>query len=152
VTAVRQLLTAFIGGEIDPHMSGRVDTEQYAYGLETCENFVAINEGPLIKRPGFEYICDADPTSSWLGTFTFSITQDYLIEWGALKARFYTNGGRIETGPGVAYEVVTPYAAADCPRLSTQQSFDRLYIDHASYKPAALTRTTALTFSHANTR
>lgn len=151
MTALRQIITAFFGGETDPHMGGRVDTEHHAYGLSVCENFVAINEGALVKRPGFEFICDADATSTWLSAFRFSITQEYLIEWGALKARFYTNGGRIETAPGVAYETVTPYAAADCPRLSFQQSYDRLYIDHAGYKPGSLSRTSAITFSHAYT-
>lgn len=145
---LKHLLAGFIGGEIDPHMHGRVDTEQYAYGLEKCENFVAINEGPLVKRPGFEYIRDAAPTASWLGAFRRSIDQEYVIEWSALKARFYTNGVRIESDPVTPYEVTTPYAAADARYLSTAQSYDRLYIDHPSYPPAALARLTATTFDH----
>lgn len=150
MAAVRKLLTAFLGGEISPLLSGRVDTEQYAYGLATCENFVPVNEGPLVKRPGFAYVCDADATSSWLSAFRFSITQEYMLEWGAAKLRFYTNDARIETSPGVAYEVVTPYAAADAPRISSQQNYDRLYLNHGSYPPAALSRTGAATFAHAN--
>ncbi|WP_404480041.1 hypothetical protein [Novosphingobium sp. BL-52-GroH] len=145
---VRKLLTGFLAGEIDPMMHGRIETDHYQYGLSTCENFVPTNEGPIVKRPGFEYIRDADPTSTWLSVFRFSIAQEYLIEWGEQKARFYTNGARIETG-GVAYEVVTPYAAADAPALSTSQSYDRLYIDHGSYRPASLLRTSAVTFTHA---
>ena len=97
----RHILAAFVGGEIDPHMHGRVDTEQYSYGLELCENFVAINEGPLVKRPGFEYIRDAAATATWLSPFRFSVTQEYVIEWSNLKARFFTNGVRIETAPNV---------------------------------------------------
>lgn len=144
----RHLLAAFIGGEIDPHMHGRVDTDQYAYGLELCENFVPVNEGPLVKRPGFEYIRDAVATASWLSAFRFSITQEYVIEWSEDKARFFTNGVRIETAPNVAYEIITPYAAADAPYLSLSQSYDRLSIDHTSYPPAALKRLTATTFDH----
>lgn len=146
---VKHLLAAFVGGEIDPYMHGRVDTEQYGYGLEKCENFVAVNEGPLVKRPGFEYIRDAAPTASWLGAFRFSVAQEYVIEWSEAKARFYTNGVRIESDPVTPYEIVTPYAAADCRYLSTAQNYDRLYIDHASYPPAALSRLTATTFAHA---
>lgn len=151
MTALRHQITAWLGGELNPLLAGRVDTDQYAYGLATCENFACINEGPLVKRPGFYYLNDADPTSAWLGSFRFSITQEYAIEWGAIKARFYTNGARIETAPGVAYETVTPYAAADCAKLSSQQSYDRLYIDHVSYAPGALTRTSSITFTHATT-
>lgn len=148
MAALRHLLTGFFGGELDPLLSGRVDSEQYRYGLATCENFVCVNEGPLVKRPGFEYICDADDTASWLGAFRFSITQEYAIEWGELKARFYTNGVRIETSPGVPFEAVTPYAASEAARLSTQQSYDRLYIDHPAHPPGALVRSDAVTFSH----
>lgn len=145
----RHMLPAFVAGEIDPHMHGRVDTEQYSYGLELCENFVPINEGPLVKRPGFEYIRDAADTASWLSAFRFSIDQEYVIEWSEEAARFFTNGVRIETAPNVAYEISTPYAAADCPYLSTAQSYDRLYIDHRDYPPAALSRLSATTFAHA---
>lgn len=147
--AYRHVLNAFTAGEIDPLLCGRTDTEHYAYGLETCENFVAVGEGPLIKRPGFEYVCDASETASWLGTFRFSITQEYVIEWCELGARFYTNGGRIETSPGTAYEITTPYMAAHAPQLSTQQSYDRLYINHSAYPPGAIARTGAATFVHA---
>jgi hypothetical protein len=149
MSIVRHMLTAFIGGELSPFMAGRVDTQQYANGLERCENFVPINEGPIVKRPGFEFICDADASSTWLGAFRFSIDQEYVIEWGEAKARFYTNGVRIETGPGVAYEIITPYSAAIASMLSTQQSYDRLYIDHADHPPAAIVRTAATTFAHA---
>lgn len=145
--SVRHLLSAFVGGELDPLMMGRVETDQYAYGLATCENFVAVNEGALVKRPGFEFIRDADPTSTWLSAFRFSVTQEYVLEWGTNKLRFFTNGLRIETAPNVAYEVVTTYAAADAPAISTQQSYDRLYLDHASYAPRRLTRTSATTFA-----
>lgn len=146
---LRHLLTAFIAGEISPLLFGRVDTQQYQFGLQACENFVPVNEGPLVKRQGFEFICDADETAVWLTAFRRSIAQEYVIEWGDEKARFFTNGGRIETAPNVAYEVTTPYVAAHVPELSMQQSYDRLYIDHASYPPGSLSRTSPVTFTYA---
>jgi hypothetical protein len=147
----RHLQAAFIGGEIDTLMTARVDTDQYALGLDLCENFVPVNEGPLIKRPGFEYIRDAAPTAEWLSAFRFSITQEYVLEWSDLKLRFFTNGVRIEPVPPTPLEVTTPYPAAIARELSMQQSFDRLYIDHRNYKHAALTRTGAIAFSYAPT-
>ena len=65
MTFRRILRTAFIGGELDPLLEGRIDTEQHALGLSVCENFVPINEGPLIKRQGFEYVAPAPATASW---------------------------------------------------------------------------------------
>jgi len=129
-------------------MMGRSDTAIYQIGLDTCENFIPTVEGPIVKRPGFEYICPADEASTWLSTFRFNLTQDYVIEWSELKARFFTNGGRIETAPGIAYEIETPYAATDTPAMSFQQSYDRLYIAHRGYGLAQLIRTGAEAFSH----
>lgn len=145
---VRHQLPGFIAGEISPLLIGRTETDQYRYGLALCENWIPISEGPLVKRPGFVMVRAADATSRWLTAFRFSVTQEYVVEWGAAKARFFTNRGRIETSPGVAYEVVTPYAAAEVARLSCQQSFDRLYLDHPNYPPAALRRDSATTFTH----
>lgn len=151
MTIFRHIFPAFVAGEIDPMMHGRVDTEQYGYGLERCENFVPMNEGPIVKRPGFGYIRDAAPTASWLGSFRFSVAQEYVIEYSEARARFFTNGARIETAPNVPYELVLPYSASQAPMLSTQQSFDRLYIDHAVHPPGAIARTSAVTFVYAAT-
>ena len=146
---VRSIINSFNGGELSPRMMGRSDTAIYQIGLEICENFVPTVEGPIVKRPGFEYIRPADESSTWLSTFRFNLTQDYVIEWGEEKARFFTNGAQIEASPGVPYEVETPYVASDAPSLSLQQSYDRLYIAHRSYPLAALSRTGAAAFAHA---
>lgn len=127
-------------------MGGRVDTAIWAVGMDTCENFVPTVEGALVKRPGFEYIRPAATTASWLTEFRFNLTQDYVIEWSDYRLRFYTNGGRIETAPGVPYEVIVPYTAAEAPYVSFQQSYDRLYLDHENHPPARLTRTSGSTF------
>jgi hypothetical protein len=147
---IRSIINSFNGGELSPRMMGRTDTAIYQIGLETCENFVPTVDGPIVKRPGFEYIRPADESSTWLSTFRFNLTQDYVIELGDLKARFFTNGGQIDATPGVPYEVTTPYPATAAPALSFQQSYDRLYIAHRSYPLAALARTGAATFSHSN--
>ncbi len=143
----RHIVTGFMAGELDPHLDGRIDTDQYAFGLSICENWVAINEGPLVKRQGFEMVSRAALTASWLTAFRPSIEQEYLIEWSDLALRFYTNEARIETSPGVAYEVTTPFPASVAPFLSAQQSFDRQYLAHQSYAPRALRRDTPATFT-----
>lgn len=144
----RKILSAFIAGELDPLLDGRIDTDQYDLGLATCENWIPVNEGPLVKRQGFYRVRPAAATASWLSAFRRSIEQEYVIEWSEEKARFYTQGGRIETDAVTPYEVTVPYAADEAPYLSLQQSFDRLYIDHPEHPPAALRRDTALTFTH----
>lgn len=145
---MRHLLTGFMAAELDPHLEGRIETEQYSYGLATCENFVALNEGPLVKRQGFYMVREAADTASWLTAFRRSIEQEYVIEWSDAVARFFTNGARIETSPGVPYELTVPYTALEAPRLSHQQSYNRLYLNHGDHPPAALLRTSASTFAY----
>lgn len=144
----RPIATSFNGGEISPRMGGRVDTAIYQVALAEALNFVPTVEGAIIKRPGFEYIREAAASASWLTTFRFNLFQDYVIEWSEGRLRFYTNEARIETAPGVAYEVAVPYTAAEAPFVSCQQSFDRLYLDHPNHPPARLTRTSATTFTY----
>jgi hypothetical protein len=64
--------------------------------------------------------------------FEFSPTQGYVIEASAGKFRFYTNDARIETAPGVAYEVAHPYTLAELKQLSYWQSNDELFLAGAN--------------------
>lgn len=148
MTLTRPIATSFNGGELSPRMGGRVDTAIYAVGVEKAENFVPTVEGAIVKRPGFEYITAAAATAAWLSEFRFNLTQDYAIEWSEGKLRFFSNGVRIETSPGVPYEVAVPYTAAEAPFVSCQQSYDRIYMDHAAHPPGRLTRTGAATFTY----
>lgn len=148
MTQLTPIQTSFNAGEISERMGGRVDTSIYQNALALCENFVPTAEGPIVKRPGFEYIQPAAPTAAWLSTFKFNLTQEYALEWSDGKVRFFTNGARIETSPGVPYEVTVPYTAAEAAQISAQQNFDRLYLAHRKYPPAALRRTSGSTFAY----
>lgn len=147
--SLRGIIYALNGGELSPRMEGRVDLDGiYDRGVAEMLNYVATVEGPAVKRSGFRHIRAAASTSTWLTPFVFNVTQAYVLEWLEQKVRFYTNGGRIESDPSTPYELTVPYAAAEASRISTAQSFDRLYLAHENHAPAALTRTTATTFSH----
>lgn len=142
------MTTSFNGGELSPLMVGRTDTAIYAIGVERMENFSPAIEGPMQKCPGFRRIRAAMASSTWLTRFVFNNTQAYVLEGGEGKLRFYTNGGRIETDADTPLEVTVPYAAAEWPRVSTDQSYDRLYMAHGQHQQATLTRTGATTFSY----
>jgi hypothetical protein len=149
MTGFTQIAPSFNGGELSRRMEGRVDTAIYQVAAAEMVNFVPAVEGPAVKRPGFRYIEPAMTTAAWLSAFVFNRTQAYVIEWGDAALRFYTNDERIESSPGVAYEVAVPYTAAQAPSVSQQQSFDRLHLAHSAHPPAALTRTGGSTFAYA---
>jgi hypothetical protein len=139
--------TSFNGGEFSRRVQRRVDQDVYQTGLEIMENWVPTVEGPAIKRPGFIHAAQAKTGATWLSEFRFNLTQSYVQEWSNLTLRFYTNDVRIESSPGTAYEIVTPYTAAQAPEVWRQQSFDRQYLAHPLHAPRRLTRTGALTFA-----
>ena len=73
--------------------------------------------------------------------FVYSDTQSYVLEFGHNYIRFHSDGGTVESAPGVPLEVVTAYDADDLAEIQWAQSGDVLTICHPSYPPRNLTRT-----------
>ncbi len=94
------LQESFSGGEFSARVQGRVGSERYKTGLATCLNYLPTIQGPLIRRPGMKYVGNdaKDPSKppAFLD-FKFSATQNYVLEFGDLYVRFYTNNGQITT-------------------------------------------------------
>jgi hypothetical protein len=51
-------LTTFNGGEMSPKIAERVDTEKYASGCKTMDNFIPEKYGCVERRPGTLFIVD----------------------------------------------------------------------------------------------
>lgn len=136
------LLSAFNRGELSPLMQSRVDLDVYQRSAARMENMIPLAQGPATRRPGTEYVARAkSDTAEVLIEFEFSTVQAYVIEAGPGYFRFYKNGGRIETSPGVAYEIATPYTAGTLAQLQWAQSADVLYLAHPGFAPRKLSRT-----------
>jgi hypothetical protein len=152
---VAPIVTSFNAGEWSPQLYGRVDLQKYANAARIMENFVPLPQGTATRRPGTRFVAETKSSGDGIVIpFEFSTTQAYIIEAGNLYFRFYKDRGRIETTPGVAYEIATPYTLADLELLQWVQSADTLYLAHPSYAPRKLTRTghtswslTAITFT-----
>lgn len=91
------LQTNFNAGELSPQVYGRPDLAKYENGLKKLFNTVCLMHGPATRRPGIEYIAGTKTNSSAarLLDFEFSITQAYMLEFGATYIRFFRNGGAI---------------------------------------------------------
>ena len=104
-------IAAFVGGEWSPQMEGRIDEERYPLASHICQNFIPLKQGPAMFRAGTVYVqaVKSSANRSWLLRFEFSQTQAFVIEFGDMYARFYTNHGP-ELATGVAaYNNATPY-------------------------------------------
>jgi hypothetical protein len=139
------LQRAFIGGELAPALGMRADLAKYITGLATCRNFIVQRHGGVAKRPGTQFIkavkTSSDPAPRLVPFIFEAADQTYLLEFGHAYVRFYWHGAIVESSPGVAYEVSTPYAAADVADLQWTQSADTIVLTHPSYAPRELKRT-----------
>ena len=52
----RRVQQGFTGGEVSPSMFGRFDDAKYQQGLAMCRNFMVLPQGPVVNRPGLEFV------------------------------------------------------------------------------------------------
>ena len=139
--------TSFNSGELSPSLDGRVDLGKYASGCKRLENFLPMIQGPARRRSGTRFVNEVKTSSqrTWIVRFEFSETQAYILEFGNLYIRFYTNYGQVLSG-GSAYEIVSPYTTADLIsatgtfKLRYVQSGDVMYFVHPDYAVRKLSR------------
>lgn len=134
-------------GELSPYLEGRVDIGKYPNGMQRCENFIPLVQGPAVRRAGTRNIGSIKNHSdrTWIVPFVFSAYDGWILEFGDQYIRFYTNRGQVQSG-GSAYEISTPYLLADLTdtdgtfRINFVQSADVVYLVHPKYTPRKLSR------------
>jgi len=135
------LQDSFNAGELSPKMAGQCTFEKYRFGCEVLENFIPLPQGPAQSRPGLRYVSLAKYNNNPCAVrpFVSSDTAAYILEFGNLYIRVYKNQAQLLNG-AAAYEIVTPYAAADVMNLCFSQLNDIMYFWHNSYAPMKLSR------------
>ncbi|HEX7011597.1 MAG TPA: hypothetical protein VF161_02570 [Steroidobacteraceae bacterium] len=136
---VRTLRRSFAGGEITPEMYGRIDFVKFQTGLALAKNFITLPHGPAVNRPGTRFIHEVKDSSRRVRLIPFRLGDGttYVIEFGHLYIRFYTNGGIVLSG-GVPYEVASPYTELDIHNIHYAQSADTLTLTHPGFEPREL--------------
>ena len=139
---IRSYQRSFNGGEVSPSMYARIDDGKYSTGLAQCRNFLIEPQGPVVNRPGFQYVNETKigAKKCRLIPFSFSITQTMVLEFGEKYVRFHTQGQTLMTSDGVPYEIETPYAADDLFDIHYVQSADVMTLVHPAYPPKELRR------------
>lgn len=88
--------TNFTGGEVTPRIRGRSDFKKFANSCEKLINFVPSVHGVINNRSGTKHVAKS-AASNRLIEFEFSETQTYIIEFGNLYVRFYSNRAQVTT-------------------------------------------------------
>lgn len=91
---------SFTAGEISPRLYSRSETDEYKKGLETASNCVITPHGPILRRPGHQYIAEVKDSSKEvrLIRYQFSQTLAYILEFGDSYIRFFKDGGQVLEG------------------------------------------------------
>ena len=144
-------------------MDGRVDSQLYKTGLETCENMLLLPQGGMQKRKGFKYIsADPDATTTPDGSTSLTTTgfhlqsriipfkytdgQEYVIilepKTDSVEAQmhiFYldTRVAHLTNGSGGQVFPITEDEIAD---VRFTQSFDVMIFVHPDLQPIQLIR------------
>lgn len=82
----------FAAGELSHRMRGQFGSEVYGAGLELCENFKVLPQGPVLMRPG-SWDAAAWPEADQPRLFDFRVSgsaEDYVFAVGETKARLYS--------------------------------------------------------------
>lgn len=135
MATTRTLQQSFNGGEVTPEFFGRMDDVKRQHGLATMRNFVALPQGPAIKRPGFMFVHEAGDSAARvrLIPFVYSVTQAFAIEMGDGYIRFHANGGTLLAPAAAAWSIVTPYSAGDFAAKSGKKF--QCLIAHTGWDP-----------------
>lgn len=137
----------FNSGELSFLIDGRVDIAKYTNGCKLLENYYPTIQGPAKRRGGTRFVAEVKDSSkqTWLIRFEFNTQQAYILEFGDLYIRFYTQRSQVTSG-GPPYEIASPYASTDLTNsdgtfaINFTESNDIIYLVHPNYQPQKLSR------------
>lgn len=90
--------TDFTGGEISATAQGRLDLPAYKKSLSTCLNFIPIESGALMRRPGTRHVAPTrGGAHAKLISFAFAQSSPYVMEFTDGFLRFTTGPALVMT-------------------------------------------------------
>lgn len=88
--------TSFLSGEWSLTAQGRIDSSSYKLGMKRCLNYIPVEEGPVMRRPGFRRLAYTRAgQAARLVAFDFSFSQSYQIELTNGMLRLFSGLDRV---------------------------------------------------------
>ena len=142
----------FTEGVLAKSLQGRSNEEFYHYGYKASKNMIPILSGPVVKRPGTNYIGDAKHSSAVFIPFFKDKDNTYIIELGSTSPssggylRVWSqdrllNDNTTDSTTTYEYSTVFPWTAAELATLKTTQSGDVIFVCCPTKPPQKIFRT-----------
>jgi hypothetical protein len=137
---MRALQPSFSRGEITPLLRGRADMALYYTALARLLNFIALPQGGVARRPGFELLGQAASQGGngcpvRLIPFVYSNEDSQIVE-------LYDHGARawLPSSGTASWQDTAPYAREDIEMVKHVQNGNVIFMAHREYPPQRLTR------------
>ncbi len=151
----------FNEGVLAKSLHGRSSEEFYHYGYKSSKNMIPILAGPVIKRPGTNYIGEAkDPTAVFIPFFKDK-DNTYIVELGVYSSTGYLRvwsqnrllNNKLNTPSTYEYvhgvnSAVFPWTASELSKLKSTQSGDVIFVCCPTKPPQKIFRTLDTTTSN----
>ena len=142
----------FSEGVLARSLQGRSSEEFYSYGYKASKNMIPVVSGPLVKRPGTNFIGASKNSTSRFIPFFKDQNNTYILEISFVSAssnctlRVWSQDQQLtEHGSSTIYEVTgLPWATQlELDSLKTTQSGDIIFVCCPTKKPQKISRTLA---------
>lgn len=118
---IANLQTAFLSGEWSKFAQGRADDPAYKIALNVCFNYIPVETGALVRRPGSRFLAPThNGAVARLIPFTFQQNAPYNMEFSDGALRFFTGGVIVTTNDDV---VVTSISTAKPAVVETATAY-----------------------------
>ena len=142
----------FSEGVLARSLQGRSSEEFYSYGYKASKNMIPVVSGPLVKRPGTNYIGASKNSTSRFIPFFKDQNNTYILEISFVSAtsnctlRVWSQDQQLTVhGASTIYEVTgLPWSTQlELDSLKTTQSGDIIFVCCPTKKPQKISRTIA---------
>jgi len=147
----------FSEGVLAKSLQGRSSEEFYHYGFKASKNMIPVVSGPLVKRPGTNFIGEAKNSTSMFVPFFKDQDNTYILELSydsGMSLRVWSQDQQLKVhGTTNIYEVTSgmPWTSADeLSTIKTTQSGDIIFICCPTKKPHKISRTLVSSGTRAN--
>ena len=142
----------FSEGVLGKSLQGRSSEDFYKFGMKGAKNMLPVLAGPVVKRPGTNYIGALKDSSAILIPFFKDKDNTYIIELGSTSPssggylRVWSqdrllNDNTTDSTTTYEYSTVFPWTAAELATLKTTQSGDVIFVCCPTKPPQKIFRT-----------